>query len=92
MPTTQSPTYSSWCPLLPFVAGDTCDMLTKLSAVPLQVDVQLLADPWQSLEHATQAQLADPKLEAAVKVAVKTLHVINKYRHGDIQKPNLMFR
>jgi len=67
-------------------------MLTTLSAVPLQVDVQLLTDPWQSLEHATPAQLADPKLEAAVKVAVKKLHTINKYRHGDIRRPNLIFR
>jgi hypothetical protein len=50
-------------------------MLTTLSAVPLQVEMQLLTDPWQNLEHATQAQLADPKLEAAVKVAVKKMHV-----------------
>lgn len=67
-------------------------MLTTLSAVPLQVDVQRLTDRWQSLEHATQAQIADPKLEAAVKVAVKELHAINNYRHGDIRMPYLMFR
>jgi hypothetical protein len=67
-------------------------MLTTLSAVPLQVDVQRLTDRWQSLEHATQAQIADPKLEAAVKVAVKELHAINNYRHGDIRMPYLIFR
>ena len=67
-------------------------MLKTQSAVPVQVEVQLLTDPWQSLEHATPAQLADPKLEAAVKVAVNKLHAINKYRHGDIRKPNLIFR
>ncbi len=67
-------------------------MLTMLSAVPMQVDMQLLTDPWQNLEHATQAQLADSKLEDAVKVAVKDLHAINDYRHGDIRRPNLMFR
>ncbi len=67
-------------------------MLTTLSAVPLQVEMQLLTDPWQNLEHATQAQLADPKLEAAVKVAVKKMHAIKDYRHGDIRRPNLMFR
>ncbi len=60
-------------------------MLTTLSAVPLQVEMQLLTDPWQ-------AQLADPKLEAAVKVAVKKMHAIKDYRHGDIRRPNLMFR
>ena len=39
--------------------------------------MQLLTDPWQTLEHATQAQFANLKLEAAVKVAVKELHAIN---------------
>ncbi len=63
-----------------------------LSFVPMQVDMQLLTDPWQNLERATQAQFADPKLQDAVKVAVQELHAVNDYRHGDIRRPNVMFR
>lgn len=62
------------------------------AVVPMQVNMQLLTDPWQNLEHATQAQFADPELEAAVKAALKELHAVNDYRHGDIRRPNLMFR
>ena len=58
----------------------------------MQVDMQLLTDPWTNLERATQAQFADPKLEEAVKVAVQELHAINDYQHGDIRRPNVMFR
>ena len=58
----------------------------------MQVDMQLLTDPWTNLERATSAQFADPKLEEAVKLAVQELHAINDYRHGDIRRPNVMFR
>ena len=54
--------------------------------------MQLLTDPWQNLEHATQSQFADLELEAAVKAALKELHAVNDYRHGDIRRPNLVFR
>ena len=56
------------------------------------VDMKLLTHPWQSLLHATQALLADPNLEAAVKAAVQSLHAINDYQHGGVRKPNLMVR
>ncbi len=58
----------------------------------MQVDMQLLTDPWTNLERATQAQITDPKLEEAVKAAVQELHAINDYRDGDIRRPNVMFR
>ncbi len=71
---------------------DTTNVLSTLSALPMQVDMHLLTYPWENLEHAAQGQLADPKLQTAVKEAVKDLHAIKHYRHGDIRKPNLMFR
>ena len=48
----------------------------------------------QSLARNSSAciQFADPELEAAVKAALKELHAANDYRHGDIRRPNLMFR
>ena len=78
--------------LMLIIVCDTKHVLSTLSALPMQVDMHLLTDPWQNLEHATQGQLADLKLQTAVKQAVKDLHAINHYRHGDIRKPNLMFR
>ena len=67
-------------------------MLALLSALRMQVDMQLLINPWQNLEHATQTQFADPKLKAAVNAAVKKLHAINNCRDRDIRRPNLIFR
>ena len=58
----------------------------------MQVEMEMLTDPWHSLEHATQLQLADPDLEAAVKTAVRELHAVNNYCHGDIRRPNVMFK